>query len=83
MALIRQILLFLVIIWRVERVWQTAWIPPLISSADSTPGHILLMAEFLREAVNDTSQVQRAKDHVWLLESAATIIIIIGCFFFW
>lgn len=41
------------------------------------------MAEFLREAVNDTSPVQRAKDHVWLLESAAAIIIIIiGCFFF-
>lgn len=40
------------------------------------------MAEFLREAVNDTSPVQHAKDHVWLLESAAAIIIIIGCFFF-
>lgn len=39
------------------------------------------MAEFLREAVNDTSPFQRAKDHVWLLESAAAIIII-GCFFF-
>lgn len=73
---IRWILLVLVIIWRAERMWQTDWFS-LLTHLQATSFWYLTV----QEALNDTSPVRGAKDHVWLLKSAAANIISALSFF--